>query len=144
MSIYGNSIGYPIPDPRKGLDMQGSIDMNGNAINGLNTPTKDNQPATKGYVDQTVNTLKNGYRKTYKITLYANAWSNNLQTVSIAEVTADETKTDVYCSADPADENYAAYTENNVRPYKQLNGAVQFKCADVPGINLTVNVAVFL
>ena len=69
-------------------------------------------------------------------------WTNNKQTVTVAGVTADVTKTDVFASPDPGDENYAAYVECGVRPFAQMEGAVTFKCEDVPGINLTVNVAV--
>ena len=76
------------------------------------------------------------------VTLFASAWSNNLQTVAVSGVTADVTKTDVYASADPTDENYTAYVESGVRLYAQLDGAVTFKCEDVPAIDLTVNVAV--
>lgn len=37
--------------PIGGGTMEGSINMNGNKLFGLNTPTKDDEPATKGYAD---------------------------------------------------------------------------------------------
>ena len=37
--------------PNTGGDMAGSINMNGQKIKGLNAPTEDDEPATKGYVD---------------------------------------------------------------------------------------------
>ncbi len=37
--------------PSSGGDMTGAINMNGQKITGLNAPTSDNEPATKGYVD---------------------------------------------------------------------------------------------
>lgn len=51
MIIKGNSVGYPLPDPRKGLKMQGGINMNGQKITGLNAPATDDEAANKGYVD---------------------------------------------------------------------------------------------
>lgn len=52
MIIKGNSVGYPLPDPRKGLEMQDGINMNGQKITGLNTPVADDEAANKGYVDE--------------------------------------------------------------------------------------------
>ena len=45
MIIKGNSVGYPLPDPRKGMD------MSGNAINNLANPLNSGDAANKGYVD---------------------------------------------------------------------------------------------
>lgn len=45
MIIKGNSVGHPIPDPRRGLD------MSGNMLTGLKAPVSDSDAATKGYVD---------------------------------------------------------------------------------------------
>ena len=50
MIIKGNSVGYPLPDPRNGLEMQGGINMNGHPISGLNAPTANDQAANMGYV----------------------------------------------------------------------------------------------
>lgn len=69
-------------------------------------------------------------------------WQDNLQTIAVAGVTADAAKSDILASPDPSDENYSAYCESGVRLYAQLDGAVTFKCEDVPGIDLTVNVMV--
>lgn len=80
--------------------------------------------------------------KRYVIVLGSAGWSNNQQTAIIPSVTADVTKTDVYASPDPKDDNYAAYVENGVRLYAQRDGAVVFKCEDVPEININVNVVV--
>lgn len=43
--------------PSSGGDLTGPINMNGQAISGLNPPTEDNQAANKGYVDQTVKSI---------------------------------------------------------------------------------------
>ena len=50
MSIYGNAVGHPLPDPRKGMEMSGPINMNGQAIKGLNAPTADDEAVNWGRV----------------------------------------------------------------------------------------------
>ena len=51
MIIKGNSVGYPLPDRRKGLEMRDGINMNGQKITGLNAPVADDEAVNKGYVD---------------------------------------------------------------------------------------------
>ena len=41
MIIKGNTVGHPLPDPRKGLSMAGGINMNGNKLTGLTAPEAD-------------------------------------------------------------------------------------------------------
>lgn len=41
MKIYGNAVGHPLPDPRKGMEMSGPINMNGNRIEGIGNPVDD-------------------------------------------------------------------------------------------------------
>lgn len=79
---------------------------------------------------------------TYSVTIPASGWSDNLQTVAVTGVTADQTATDVIVSPDPADDNRAAYLENDVRIHAQQDGAVQFKCENTPDIDLVVSVMV--
>lgn len=50
MNIYGNSVGHPLPDPRKGMEMSGPINMDGQAIKGLNAPTADDEAVNWGSV----------------------------------------------------------------------------------------------
>lgn len=76
------------------------------------------------------------------VTLGASNWENNMQSAVVAGVTSDITKTDVFASADTEDSNFAAYNECGIRLWKQLDGAVIFKCEDVPSVDLTVNVTV--
>ena len=52
MIIKGNSVGYPLPDLQKGMDMQGDINMNGNSLSGIKTPETADDAANKGYVDE--------------------------------------------------------------------------------------------
>lgn len=81
----------------------------------------------------------------YKVTLPRGGWSNNRQTITVTGVSADDTKTDVMASPDPADsENRAAYMDNDVYIKQQQDGAVVFSCDSVPDRDLTVNVAVII
>ena len=114
--------------------MEGGINMNGQKLSGLNAPTATDEAANKGYVD--------GKFVSAAVTLPVSSWVDNQQQVNVSGVTADPLKSDVLPSPDPSDENYAAYTENGVRLYSQLDGAVIFKCESVPGIDLIVNVMV--
>lgn len=79
----------------------------------------------------------------YKIALPASGWVDNQQTATATGLSADESKTDVMASPDPADsENRAAYMDNDVYIIQQLDGAVVFACDSVPDRDLIVNVAV--
>lgn len=120
--------------PLGGGMMEGGINMNGQKLSGLNAPTATDEAANKGYVD--------GKFVSAAVTLPVSSWVDNQQQVNVSGVTADPLKSDVLPSPDPSDENYAAYTENGVRLYSQLDGAVIFKCESVPGIDLIVNVMV--
>ena len=41
MIIKGNTVGHPLPDPRKGMTMQGAINMNGQKLTGIAAPLAD-------------------------------------------------------------------------------------------------------
>ena len=41
MIIKGNTVGHPLPDPRKGMTMQGAINMNGQKLTGIAVPLAD-------------------------------------------------------------------------------------------------------
>lgn len=58
MSIKGNSIGSPVPDPRNGLAMKGNISMGGNKILDLAAPADDSHATNKQYVDESAKELK--------------------------------------------------------------------------------------
>ena len=74
------------------------------------------------------------------VTLSADGWVNNTQTVNAVGVTASSL---VIPAPDPAADNYVAYTESVVRCVGQAEGTLTFQCDEVPSIALTVNVAVF-
>lgn len=131
MNIYGNTVGHPFPDPRKGMTMTGPINMNGQEIKGLNAPTSDDEAVNWGSVKDL------GKVSSVAVTLAAGGWVNNLQTVSVGGLTADAA---VIVSADPR--NHAAYVEAGVYCYEQGDGTLTFQCKDIPAISLSVSVII--
>ena len=122
-----------------GGTMEGAINMNGQKISGLNEPTGDNEPATKGYVDA-IKSIANGKcSKTEKTaSLTVSGWGTGLtQTVSVSGVTASNT-----VIAAPNADSHAAYAEANVRCTAQASGKLTFTCDEVPTAALTVNVVI--
>ena len=71
------------------------------------------------------------------VTLSASGWSNLAQTVSVDGVTADNTVVIA-----PAPASHDAYTEAGVKCSAQASGELTFTCADVPTVELTVNVVI--
>ena len=123
-----------INNPEDGLSMKGNINMSGNKMQNLATPTESLDAATKQYVDSR--------KSTYKVTLLKTGWVDNVQTVAVVDVTADPQKTDVFYSPGTEQENYTASLKNNIRIVAQLDGAVKFQCDVVPQMDLTANVMV--
>lgn len=134
MSIYGNSVGHPLPNPRKGMDMTGSINMNGHQLGGLAEPVKDSDAASKGYVDTAIK----GTLTKYMVTLSADGWADNLQKVAVDFATSSNT---IFSSPDP--DYYDLYTENGVIVTEQDDGSVTFRCKSVPDADIIVNLAIF-
>lgn len=134
MSIYGNSVGHPLPNPRKGMDMTGSINMNGHQLGGLAEPVKDSDATSKGYVDNAIKCILTKYT----VTLFADGWADNLQKVAVDFATSSNT---IFSSPDPA--YYDLYTENGVIVTEQADGSVTFRCESVPDADIIVNLAIF-
>ena len=74
------------------------------------------------------------------VTLSAEGWADKCQTVNLNSVTADSI---VIVSPAPAEENFKAYADCEVRCASQSEGALTFVCEEVPDIALAVNAAVF-
>lgn len=82
--------------------------------------------------------LYEGGKASYvNVTLTADGWSNNSQTVNVSGVA--ETSA-VIVAPDP--ENHVAYAESGVYCYAQGGGILTFRCEDVPTISLSVNVVI--
>lgn len=112
-----------------GGSFTGPVDMNGQALSGLNPPTDDTQAATKGYVDSThISTT---------VTLLAASWVDNYQTVSVSDVTATN---NVFVSVPEA--SYEAYIDSEIRCVEQSLGELKFKCGTVPSTDLSVGLMI--
>lgn len=124
-------------DKRVPLDgsqaMTGNLSMGGNRVMGLGVPEDLSDAATKGYVD--------GKTRFFSVTLSAQGWANQRQSVSINGVTADNS-THVLVSPNPSiAAQYAAYSENGVYCASQGDGVLTFVCDSVPDVDVTVNIA---
>lgn len=119
-----------------GGTMEGAINMNGQKISGLNAPTGDNEPATKGYADGIANGKCSKAENTASLTV--SGWGTGLtQTVSVSGVTASNT---VIVAPNAA--SHTVYTEANVRCTAQTSGKLTFTCDEIPTAALTVNVVI--
>lgn len=77
--------------------------------------------------------------KSATVTLSANAWSGNSQTINISNVTAGSLVT---VAPVPTSQNRTAYLESGVYCSAQGAGTLTFVCEDVPSINLNVNIQI--
>ena len=75
---------------------------------------------------------------TEAVTLAADGWTNNQQTIAVTGVTAGNTVIPA-----PAPASFRAYTENGLYCSAQAEGTLTFICDSVPSEAITVNVAVF-
>lgn len=75
--------------------------------------------------------------KAVSITLKAAGWSNNTQTVSVADIAADS-----IVVVAPAPASRKAYIEADVYCSAQGAGTLTFTCEDVPSVNLNVNIQI--
>lgn len=143
MIIKGNSVGYPLPDPRKGLEMQGGINMNGQKLNGITAPEADDDAVNKKYAEEYANSL----HKLFSVNLPASGWSASApytQTVSVEGILGTDTP------------NYGvAYSSNSETALAQkeafamvddldtTDGSVKFTCfEEKPEVDLTVQLEV--
>lgn len=75
--------------------------------------------------------------KTETVTLAASGWSNNMQTVSVANVT---TENDIIVSPTPA--SFLAWGDSRIKAETQGNGSVTFWCETVPDADVSVNIMI--
>lgn len=138
---------------KAGDTMEGSLDMNGQTLTGLNAPTSANDAVNKAYADDIKTTATNAAnaaseaqttadgkcgKSTKTASLTTSGWSSSMtQTVSVSGVTSSNTVV-----VSPAPASYAAYTEANVRCTAQASGKLTFTCDTVPTAALTVNVLI--
>lgn len=146
--------------PTSGGTMTGSVNMGDQKITNLAAPEADTDGANKAFVASAIAQANESVleeagalaesAKTYAdskylsavVTLAAESWVGNVQSVAVTGVVADENVVDVYASPRPESSNYEAYNECAVRLYSQGDGTVTFTCEDTPTVDLTVNISV--
>lgn len=77
--------------------------------------------------------------KSATVTLSANAWSGNSQTINVSNVTVNSLVT---VAPVPTSQNRTAYLESGVYCSAQGAGTLTFVCEDVPSVNLNVNIQI--
>lgn len=77
--------------------------------------------------------------KSATVTLSANAWSGNSQTINVSNVTVNSLVTVVPA---PTAQNRTTYLESGVYCSAQGAGTLTFVCEDVPSVNLNVNIQI--
>lgn len=77
--------------------------------------------------------------KSATVTLSANAWSGNSQTINVSNVTASSLVT---VAPVPTAQNRTTYLEAGVYCSAQGAGTLTFACEEVPGGNLNVNIQI--
>ena len=143
MIIKGNSVGHPLPDPRKGLIMQAGIDMGGQALTGLKDPEADNDAATKKYVE----TYADSLHMLFTAALPASGWSEAApytQSVAVEGILATDTPHyGVVYAADTATALAQKEAFAMVDDLDTADGTVTFTCfEDKPSVDLTVQMEV--
>ena len=149
MIIKGNSVGFPLPDPRKGMD------MNGNAINNLANPLNSGDAANKGYVDGGIaDAKKYADDKHFEltITIPASAWyhlSGSVYEASMAIpnlLGSDMVDIDVYFTDHSAEgqEGNIALEEEFVKIFlvTYIDGKMWFKARELPTADLPIRLKV--
>lgn len=141
MIIKGNTVGHPLPDPRKGLTMQGDIDMNGQMLTGLKEPEADNDAATKQYAESYAHSL----HKLFSLDLSAGGWTEAApytQTIPVEGIlVTDVPHYGVVYSAENALAEKEAFAM--VDDLDTADGSVTFTCfEDKPAVNLTIQMEV--
>lgn len=77
---------------------------------------------------------------TSTVTLFADGWSNNRQTVTASNVAVNNV---VIVAPEESKDNYENYGKRNIRCVAQADGFLTFECKKVPDVNIVINVAVF-
>ena len=114
-------------------------------VKGVDYWTEEDKSEIKTEVKTDVETHTEEYINTWaprstSVTLVANNWVDNRQTVTVAGVTTDNI---IIVAPIPVYDNYKEYAERNVRCVSQSNNTLTFECQSVPATDLNVNVAVY-
>lgn len=126
---------------RKGIDVKSDsgISLNESSITGIKTPTADDMPANKAYVDSAAS---DAIPKLTIVTLPASGWdsSTKSQTMTVAGVDADETKQWIECTG--VISNQSAFDDAVIKITAFAADSLTFTASTVPTVDLKVGVKI--
>lgn len=117
------------------LTMAGELAMGGNRVTGLGAPEDLSDAATKAYAD--------GKTQFFSVTLSAQGWENQRQSVAASGVTSGNSTHVFAAPAAETPEQYAAYLDSGIYCAEKVSGTLTFVCDSVPAMDLTVHIALF-
>lgn len=137
ITIASSMIDIAIANPDLGCVL--TINPAGVFLDGGNGITNDKHLTTKKYVDDTI---KSAVTKAHKVTLTVTGWNSSTkqQTVSVADVVADETAQLILPM--PAAASMTAYNDAGIQCTAQAAGKLTFQCETVPTAAVDVYVTI--
>lgn len=117
------------------VDSSHGVQMGNSPITGIKTPTADDMPANKAYVDSAIPKLT-------IVTLPASGWdsSTKSQTMTVAGVDADETKQWIECTG--VISNQSAFDDAVIKITAFAENSLTFTASTVPTVDLKVGVKI--
>lgn len=121
------------------VDSSRGVQMGNSPITGINTPTADDMPANKAYVDSATS---DAIPKLTIVTLPASGWDSTTksQTIAVAGVDADETKQWIECTG--VISNQSAFDDASIKITAFAADSLTFTASTVPTVNLKVGVKI--
>lgn len=121
------------------VDASCGVQMGNSPITGINTPTADDMPANKAYVDSVTS---DAIPKLTIVTLHASGWDSTTksQTISVAGVDADETKQWIECTG--VISNQSAFDDASIKITAFAENSLTFTASTVPTADLKVGVKI--
>lgn len=115
------------------------VQMGNSPITGIKTPTADDMPANKAYVDSATS---DALPKLTIVTLPASGWNSSTksQTISVAGVDADETKQWIECTG--VISNQSAFDDASIKITAFAENSLTFTASTVPTVDLKVGVKI--
>lgn len=125
--------------PSSGGTMTGQLNMNGQKLTGLNAPTADNEPATKGYADGIKNAAELKKLTFFNKSVSASSFSSNSTyadypyraSVPLSGVASGMIPEVVFMPSDAASGNFAAVAAT-------YNGGVYIYATEKPSASITI------
>ena len=121
------------------VDSSRGVQMGNSPITGINTPTADDMPANKAYVDSVTS---DALPKLTIVTLPASGWNSTTksQTMTVAGVDADETKQWIECTG--VISNQSAFDDASIKITAFAKNSLTFTASTVPTVDLKVGVKI--